>query len=152
MVLHSNTYYTVPTASCSDAVTKKGAKVQQPLSCTQTQQKGDHRQHQTWPYYPLAELWSHGWWKHYMVNKGNYPTKESVWQWSVDYHKFYTIRQSRFHADGSHNDYGENIKQWLVKATKNDISLPLHKHLHLWLIHTVTYVKYVTNQLEFLPA
>ena len=39
MVLHSNTYYTVPPALCSDAVTKKGAKVQQPLSCTQTQQK-----------------------------------------------------------------------------------------------------------------
>ncbi len=27
MVLHSNTYYAVPTALCSDAVTKKGAKV-----------------------------------------------------------------------------------------------------------------------------
>ena len=34
----------------------------------------------------------------------------------------------------------------------NDISLPLHKHLRLWLIHTIMYVEHVTNQLEFLPA
>ena len=48
-----------------------------------------------------------------------------------------------------------NIEKWLANVTKephNDISLPLHKHLHLWLIHTIMYVEYVTNQLEFLPA
>ena len=33
-----------------------------------------------------------------------------------------------------------------------DISLPLHKHLRLWLIHTIMYVEQVTNQLDFLPA
>ncbi len=73
----------------------------------------------------------------------------------MDYHEFHTIRQSRFHADGSHHDFGEIIKKWLVNVTKephNDISLPLHKHLRLWIIHTIMYVEYVTNQLEFLPA
>ena len=34
----------------------------------------------------------------------------------------------------------------------NDINLPLHKHLRLWLIHTIMYVEHVTNQLESLPA
>ena len=154
MVLHSNTYYTVPTASCSDAVTKKGAKVWQPLSCTQTQQKettGNTRPDLT----TLLQSYGHMvgestiWWIKVII-----PQKESVWQWSVDYHKFHMIRQWRFHTDGSHHDFGENIQQWLGNVTNkhhndNDISLPLHKHLRLWIIHTIMYVEYVTNQLEF---
>ena len=75
MVLHSNTYYTVPTASCSDAVTKKGAKVRQPLSCTQTQQKettGNTRPDLT----TLSQSYGHTVGESTMiVNKGIYPAK-----------------------------------------------------------------------------
>ncbi len=147
--------YSAYTALCRDAVTKKGAKVRQPLSCTQTQQKGDHRQHQTWSYYSLAELWSHGWWKHYIVNKGNYPAKESVWQWSVDYPKFIQLYNQGFMWMEVIMTLERKIKRWLANVTKephNDISIPLHKHLRLWIIHTIMYVEHITIQLEFLPA
>ena len=38
------------------------------------------------------------------------------------------------------------------KETVTDISLPLHKHLHLLYIHTSMGVCHVTHQLEFLPV
>ena len=38
------------------------------------------------------------------------------------------------------------------KETESDISLPLHKHLCLWNIHTSMGVWHVTPQLEFLPV
>ena len=75
MVLHSNTYYTVATALCSDAVTKKGAKVRQPLSCTQTQEKentGNTRPDLT----TLSQSYGHMVGENtIIVNKGYYPTK-----------------------------------------------------------------------------
>ena len=66
-----------------------------------------HRVMVTWLVKPL-----------YSEKKVIIPQKESVWQWSVDYHKFHTIRQSRFHADGSHHDFGENTKQVTCKCHK----------------------------------
>jgi hypothetical protein len=59
----------------------------------------------------------------------------------MDYHKFRTIGQSGFHVDGSHHhDFEEKYENCHLYMSQikhsNNICLPLHEHLGLWLINT----------------
>ena len=73
----------------------------------------------------------------------------------MNYHIFHTIGHSGFPADVSHkHGLGEQTQQTVhvTQETVKDISLPLHKHLRLYELHTRVYVVHVMTQLKFLPV
>ena len=76
MVLHSNTYYAVPTASCSDAVTKKGAKFDSPYLAHRHSKRRPQATPDLTLLYTLSQRYGHLVGEStIIVNEGYYPAK-----------------------------------------------------------------------------